>query len=179
MREAIARELEREQRASGKVPQLGFFAFSSGAKFAARIAQDTPVEGMFLLDPVDGPPPGNRPSERFPVFLDEADAAWRTLSTAPDAARKPAVLRILSTELGERPGFTGTPCVTPAYGSGFFAERLGAQAAERVDIDDSGHLDVLFQSAGLLGAVCPRGGNPDGARTQSLAGFQDFLARLP
>jgi hypothetical protein len=178
MREAIAQESERFARANGRQPELSFFAFSGGAKFAARIAQDTGVEGLFLLDPVDGPPPNSRPSDRFPVYLDQVDASWRTVGGAAGVAREPAALRIVSTELGERRGFTGTPCVTPAYGPRLFAERLGALASEGVEIADAGHLDVLFRDAGLLGSVCPRGGNREAARSSALGEFKDFLAQL-
>lgn len=175
MREEVEASRAAFERQNGVAPSLSFFAFSGGAKFAARIAQDTRVEGLFLLDPVDGPPPVSRPSPRFPVYLDEASPAWRVLGSDSGDPRAPAALRIVATELGEQPGFTGTPCVTPAYGPSLFAERLGALPGESVELPGAGHLDALFRGAGPLGAVCPRGSAPEAARAQSVAAFEGFL----
>jgi len=176
-RAAVDAEIERS-RAAGRSEDVSFFAYSGGAKFATRIAQDTQVKGLFLLDPVDGPPPGSQPSARFPVYLGEIDASWRRAGSQ-NASLPPAGLRIVRTEKGEQKGFTGTACVTPAYGPRLFAERLGATSTEQLTLEQVGHLDVLFKGPGLLGVVCPRGSAAakEAQRARALEAWEGFLDR--
>lgn len=169
----------REATADAPASKRVFFAFSGGAKFAARLAaeRDTGVDGLFLLDPVDGPPPFNRPSTRYPVLLESVGPAWR-LARSDGGPRMPARLRIVRTEFGEKAGFTGVPCVPSAYGSKWFSERLGAEDDETTTVAGVGHLDALSRKPSLPArSLCPSGGE-EASRAATDAVASDFGAFL-
>ena len=160
-----------DQKLSEKSQPLAFFAFSAGGKFATKIALTRDVKGVFLLDPVDGPPPFQKESERFPIFLKDATPAWRDKGTGP------AVLSIVRTELGEKNGLGGAPCVTKAFGSGWFATQLGAAPSEIQEIKDAGHLDTFAKPPALGRLVCPKG-NSKTAPQEAVAAFESFLTKM-
>jgi pimeloyl-ACP methyl ester carboxylesterase len=157
-----------------------YFAFSGGAKFATKLALDpsTQAQGLFLLDPVDGPPPVGGDLKKFPVYLEgSAPLLWRNHSGSP----KESLLRILSTELGEKPGYTGVPCVPAKYGSAWFSNQMGARAEETFRFAGVGHLDVLDVKPPFpMRNLCPSGKSSDTSLTpqQVAQKFGAFLDEI-
>jgi pimeloyl-ACP methyl ester carboxylesterase len=159
-----------------------YFGYSAGSKFAASLASevDTAVDGLFLLDPVDGPPPLQKNFIRFPVFLENISPNWRQLRPKETNARQ-SVFKILNTELGERAGFGGVPCVSEKYGHRWFARRMGAQANETFELKEAGHLDPLSRQPGFPGNMACPAGSKDAAREareRALEQFSQFLAEI-
>lgn len=159
-----------------------YFGYSAGSKFAARLASevDTAVDGLFLLDPVDGPPPLQKDFVRFPVFLENISPSWRQLRTQ-ESKTHPSVFKILNSELGERAGFGGVPCVSANYGPRWFAQRMGAQANETFELKSAGHLDPLSRQPRFPGNLACPAGSKDAAtkaRKNALDQFSEFLASI-
>jgi pimeloyl-ACP methyl ester carboxylesterase len=146
------------------------FGFSVGGKFAAKLSQDLDVKGLFLLDPVDGPPPFQKVSARFPIYLENANPGWR------DKPSGTAHLAVVRTQLGELPGFGGVACVPKEHGSAWFSKQLGASGEENFEIKNAGHLDIL-NKPGLAALICPKGTNK-AAEGDALKIFEGFLEKL-
>jgi pimeloyl-ACP methyl ester carboxylesterase len=159
-----------------------FFGYSAGAKFAARLASEdeTAADGVFLLDPVDGPPPLQKNLTRFPIFLEAVTPAWRNLRKK-NQSDSPSALKILHTEFGERGGFGGVPCVSRTFSHLWYAERMGARADESVLLDNVGHLDPLSQRPAFPGNIACPGGTQEAAaqaRENALGSFEALLTEI-
>lgn len=159
-----------------------FFGYSAGAKFAARLASEgeTAVDGVFLLDPVDGPPPLQRNLTKFPVFLESVTPIWRNMR-GKSQGEYPSALKILHTELGERGGFGGVPCVSRAFGHLWYTQRMGAQAHETVRLENVGHLDPLSWRPNFPGNLACPGGTQQAAvqaREYALDAFEAMLTEI-
>jgi Chlorophyllase enzyme len=157
---------------SPETKQMAFFGFSMGGKFAAKLAQTFDVKGVFLIDPVDGAPPFQKVTDRFPLFLQNPNPNWR------DKGNGTASLTIINSSLGQKPGFGGQPCVPVDHGSQWFAAQLGAQTSEQTQIEDAGHLDMLSKVPGLGALVCPKGSDAKKAQDKAVQLFESFLNEL-
>jgi pimeloyl-ACP methyl ester carboxylesterase len=152
--------------------EMIFAGYSGGGKFAARLAMDFPVKGLFFMDPVDGPPPRQTDEERFPTLLKEVTPAWRTLLSK----ETPAKLFILKSDKGELPGFGNIPCAPKEKGTAWFQERLGAAVEETELLENAGHLEFMSKGpAWPLTGFCPGSGDKSSVLARTASAFSNFL----
>lgn len=128
------------------------FAFSIGAKFAARVAaEERSVAGLFLVDPVDGGMPLPWIGQTVdPFFPDETPRVF-----------VPTV--IIQSEAASTPG--GTLCVPRGMGGAHFERIIAPGLVMRETAAGAGHLDFLAGPAPLaqlLGRLvgCAHGPRP-------------------
>ncbi len=141
------------------------FAYSGGGKFAAKLAQENAnVQGVFLIDPVDGPPPFTNDENRFPTVLKEDSPIFKM----------PFV--IVKSELGSSPGLFGIPCVPPNYGPEHFARFVEPIKLKFYLQEGASHLDFLYPPLKLLAAnACARSQEISGtARANALTAWLEF-----
>ena len=147
---------------------LKVISYSVGSKFAARLAEDLDaISQLVLLDPVDGPPPGQSISDRFPLF------------TKGNSTRNDLSVVIVATELGAKGGFLGVPCVSREYGPGHF-NRFYKEVTqtELFTIRDAGHTDILYPPLKFLTrSACKKGNNAQAARENINRLVNQFLLR--
>ena len=154
-----------EQNADGIV----LFAYSGGGKFAAKLAQDNPqVRGIFLLDPVDGPPPFTKDDAKFPTILKDG------------AAKFNIPVFIVKSERGGLPGFLGVPCVTPGMGPDHFASYVSPEKLQFYTAPGASHLDFLAPPLKPLAAgACARSKEiPGSTRNNALTSWTEFWQKI-
>lgn len=139
--------------------KIGLLGHSLGGKISILAASEDPrVKALAALDPVDAGPPGQSPSERFPMARDRLDKVQ-------------IPMLLIGAELGGKVR-VGSPCAPEeanferiwekAQGPAWAINQLGA-----------GHMDYLDDpNCGLLCSVCVPGKNPD----LSLSLVQSYLA---
>lgn len=132
VRDRVRLETEFADFAARNPQGVVVFAFSIGAKFAARLAlEHDAVKGLFLVDPVDGGSPVFRDETRFPDFL-PADAGIIEVPTV-----------ILESEHGATPVMLGMSCVPPDVGPNRFAQHVSPDLLERRYFPRLGHVSFL------------------------------------
>lgn len=86
------RDLEKLRSLVSGKEEISIVAYSVGGKFGYKLATLLPervLKKLVLLDPVGGPPPQRKPSEQFPVWLDDQESAKiaaKTILLASDPA---------------------------------------------------------------------------------------------
>lgn len=145
------------------------FAYSGGAKFAARLALDNKsVRGIFLMDPVDGPPPFTNDELKFPTVL------------KPDTPQLDIPVFIIKSERGGLPGFLGVPCVSKGNGPDHFVSFVDPAKLQFYTAPGASHLDFLEPPLkALASAACARSKEVPGAtRANALVNWTGFWQNL-
>lgn len=141
--------------------------YSVGGKFAAALAERFPaIDKLVLIDPVDGPPPFSRVSERFPIFADG------------ESKREGLEVFIVDSEFGEDDGLLGASCVTSGLGGNHFNNYFGDLVVSYQTLSGAGHSDLVDPPLSFaLRTTCRPRGNFSVNRQNIGFEIKSFIAR--
>jgi Chlorophyllase len=144
-----------------------FAGYSAGGKFAAKLASEFTTKGLYLMDPVDGPPPFQEKSDRFPALLESFK--W---------VKKDINVKLVFSEFGQTKGFGGVACVPEQYGHTWFTEKLQLETKNIAQIQKAGHFSFHTNAPKFpLSLTCKAGENKD-AGSESFNLFENFLSEI-
>ncbi len=165
---SIQRLLELEIRLDPQ--KIGLLGHSLGGKISLLAASEEPrVRAVAALDPVDAGPPGQGPSERFPLARESLDIVH-------------IPILLIGAELGGKVRF-GSPCAPEEANFQRIWERARGPAWA-INQLGAGHMDYLDNpNCGLLCTFCAPGKNPDLSRSHAqrylALFFKAFLVEAP
>ena len=146
--------------------QVILVGYSLGGKIAykAAIERQEKVIGIFLLDPIDGAPPFTRPSNRYPVWVDESN---------PLSSNIPVAIVLSDKEFAT--GLLGVPCVPQAHGPETFLNAM--PWAQNFQLTDFSHIDFMYPPIDVSAQISCRKGSQSGSekgRANILDIWRDF-----